>query len=168
MRCLAIVDRRHAFMAQSGAERNNNPTAHFGGRILTLPPKGGRIRARLCATHQPQHVEMRCDVRRIRAVQSCEASAADLRHCRAPGALSGCAPSESFGGLESGIFEFAKRTPNRWKKGPIRAAPPGRSSRPSVAQDVAIIAARIFDQIFLVVIFRRIKRRAGNDLRNHG
>jgi len=57
-------------------------------------PERNRIGARLCAKHQPQHVEKLCGIRRIPAGQSCEAAAAgpaQAGHSRAPGAVPECA-----------------------------------------------------------------------------
>jgi hypothetical protein len=54
-------------------------------------PESNRIGARLCAKHQPQHVEKLYGIRRIPAGWFCEAAAAGLRHSRAPGAVRGCA-----------------------------------------------------------------------------
>jgi hypothetical protein len=47
--------------------------------------------ARLCAKHQPQHVDKVCGIRQIPAGWLCIAAAAGLRHSRAPGAELKCA-----------------------------------------------------------------------------
>ena len=67
-------------MARRVCECGRN-RAHLG-----TAAKVSRNGARLCATHQPQHVEIHCGFGRIPCAQSCEAAAAGLRHSRAPGA----------------------------------------------------------------------------------
>ncbi|MGA3284533.1 MAG: hypothetical protein ABSD57_08750 [Verrucomicrobiota bacterium] len=72
--------------------RHGFPAATVANAGFTIKPFRTQTGTRLCAEHQPQHVEKLCDTRRIPAGQSCEAAAAGLRHSRAPGAVPKCAP----------------------------------------------------------------------------
>jgi hypothetical protein len=65
-----------------------NQIKPLNAQTPALPLKRNKIGARLCAKHQPQHVEKLCDIRRIPADWFCEAAAAGLRLSRAPGAVS--------------------------------------------------------------------------------
>jgi hypothetical protein len=79
-------------------------------RICRISPVGRILRARcpnhfrdggarLCAKHQPQHIEKLRGITHISAGCICEAAAAGLRHIRAPRAVRGCAsyrPGERF------------------------------------------------------------------------
>ena len=71
------------------------PAAAIANAGFTIKPFRTRAGARLCAKHQPQHVEKLCDTRRITAAQSCEPAAAGpapAGHSRAPGTVPECAP----------------------------------------------------------------------------
>ena len=71
------------------------PAATVANAGFTIKPFRTRAGARLCAKHQPQHVEKLCDTRRITAAQSCEPAAAgpaSAGHSRAPGTVPECAP----------------------------------------------------------------------------